>query len=35
MWVTVPATEVLIVAGLHVPVMPSVDVDGKLGAAVF
>ena len=27
-----PAADVLIVAGLHVPVMPLIDVDGNVGA---
>ena len=31
----VPAVVVLIVAGLHVPGMPLLDVAGKVGAALF
>ena len=34
-YVVVPATVVLIVAGLQVPVMPLLDVAGKAGAAAF
>lgn len=30
-----PATAVLIVAGLHVPVTPFVDVVGNAGAVLF
>ena len=33
--VVVPTTEVLIVAGLHVPVTPFVDVAGSVGAGLF
>ena len=31
-YVVVPITEVLIVAGFHVPVMPLIDVVGSAGA---
>jgi hypothetical protein len=31
----VPNTVVLIVAGLHVPVTPLLDVVGNIGAALF
>lgn len=34
-YVVVPVAEVLIVAGLHVPVMPLFDVAGKVGAVLF
>jgi hypothetical protein len=34
-YVVVPTTEVLIVAGDHVPVIPFVDVVGKAGAPEF
>jgi hypothetical protein len=34
-YVAVPGTEVLMLAGLHVPVIPSFDVRGNAGAAVF
>jgi hypothetical protein len=34
-YVVVPTTEVLIVAGLHVPVMPLFDVVGNNGAVAF
>jgi len=34
-WVVVPAFVVLIIAGLHVPVIPLVDVDTKAGAELF
>ena len=34
-YVVVPAVEVLIVAGLHVPVIPFVEVMGKVGGAEF
>ena len=34
-YVVVPATAVLMVAGLHVPVTPFVDVVGKVGAVLF
>jgi hypothetical protein len=30
----VPAVDVLIVAGLHVPVIPLLDVSGKAGAVL-
>lgn len=33
--VVVPATAVLMVAGLHVPVTPFADVVGKAGAVLF
>ena len=33
--VNVPAVSVLIVAGLHVPVTPFVEVSGKAGAVLF
>ena len=33
--VVVPTTDVLIVAGLQVPVTPFVDVDGSVGATLF
>jgi hypothetical protein len=31
----VPAVAVLIVAGDHVPLIPLVDVNGKVGAVLF
>ena len=34
-YVVVPAVEVLMVAGLHVPVIPLVDVVGRAGAVLF
>jgi hypothetical protein len=34
-YVVVPITEVLITAGFHVPVIPLLDVVGKVGAAAF
>jgi hypothetical protein len=34
-YVAVPGTEVLMLAGLHVPVIPSFDVGGSTGAEVF
>ena len=34
-YVVVPITDVLIVAGLHVPVIPLLDVVGNAGAALF
>jgi len=34
-YVDVPATAVLIVAGFHVPVTPFVDVVGNVGAVLF
>jgi hypothetical protein len=34
-YVVVPTVAVLIVAGLHVPVIPFVEVAGKPGAALF
>lgn len=34
-YVVVPAVLVLIVAGLHVPEMPFVDVTGRVGGAEF
>jgi hypothetical protein len=34
-WVDVPTVEVLIVAGLQVPVMPFVDVVGNTGGTAF
>ena len=34
-YVVVPTVAVLIVAGLHVPVIPFVEVVGKVGAAAF
>lgn len=34
-YTVVPTVEVLIVAGLHVPVMPLLDVDGSAGAVAF
>ena len=34
-YVVVPMLVVLMVAGLHVPVMPLFDVVGKAGAAAF
>lgn len=34
-WVVVPTTEALIVAGLQVPVTPFVDVAGSAGATLF
>ena len=35
MYVVVPMVAVLMVAGLHVPVMPLVDVAGNAGAVLF
>ena len=35
MYDVVPAVEVLMVAGLHVPVIPLVDVVGRAGAVLF
>jgi hypothetical protein len=34
-YVTVPAMDVLIVAGLQVPVIPSFEVRGSIGAVEF
>ena len=34
-YVPVPGTDVLMLAGLHVPVIPSFDVCGSAGAVVF
>jgi hypothetical protein len=34
-YVEVPGTDVLILAGLQVPVIPSFDVEGSAGAAAF
>ena len=34
-YVAVPITEVLIVAGLHTPVIPLFDVVGSVGATAF
>ena len=34
-YVVVPVTDVLILAGLHVPVTPSFDVGGSAGAVAF
>lgn len=34
-YVVVPMVAVLMVAGLHVPVMPLVDVAGNAGAVLF
>jgi hypothetical protein len=34
-YVNIPRTDVLILAGLHVPVIPSFDVDGNAAAVVF
>ena len=34
-YVVVPVADVLIVAGDHVPVIPLVDVVGKIGAVAF
>ena len=34
-YVVVPAVAVLMVAGLHVPVMPFVEVAGNAGAVLF
>jgi len=34
-YVEVPITDVLMLAGLHVPVTPSIDVVGRGGAVVF
>ena len=34
-YVIVPTAAVLIVAGVHVPVIPFVEVKGKTGAALF
>ncbi len=34
-YVAVPGTDVLMLAGLHVPVIPSFEVGGSTGAAAF
>ena len=34
-YVTVPRTDVLMPAGLHVPVIPSFDVNGNVGGVEF
>jgi hypothetical protein len=34
-YVVVPTVAVLIVAGLHVPVIPFVEVEGKAGGVEF
>jgi hypothetical protein len=34
-YVVVPTTDVLIVTGFHVPVMPLFDVVGRSGAVAF
>jgi hypothetical protein len=34
-YVVFPGTDVLMLAGLHVPVIPSFDVGGSAGAVVF
>jgi hypothetical protein len=34
-YVAVPRADVLMLAGLHVPAIPSLDVDGSAGAAVL
>jgi hypothetical protein len=34
-YVVVPRTDVLMLAGLHVPVIPSFDVEGSAGTVVF
>ena len=34
-YVLLPATAVLIVAGLHVPVIPLLEVPGNAGAVLF
>jgi hypothetical protein len=34
-YVKVPGTDVLMLAGLQVPVIPSFDVEGSAGAAAF
>lgn len=34
-YVAVPGTVVLMLAGFHVPVIPSFDVSGSAAAAVF
>jgi hypothetical protein len=34
-YVVVPTTDVLMLAGFHVPVIPSFDVVGSTGAVVF
>jgi hypothetical protein len=34
-YVAVPRADVLILAGLHVPVIPSFDVEGNAGAVAF
>ena len=34
-YVAVPMADVLMLAGLHVPVIPSFDVAGSAGAAAF
>ena len=35
LYVAVPSVDVLMVAGLHVPVIPSFDVSGSTGAVEF
>jgi hypothetical protein len=34
-YVPVPGTDVLMLAGLHVPAIPSFDIDGSAGTVVF
>jgi hypothetical protein len=34
-YVTVPRADVLMLAGLHVPVIPSFDVNGNMGGVEF
>jgi hypothetical protein len=34
-YVAVPSTDILILAGLHVPAIPSIDTRGSAGAAAF
>ena len=34
-YVAVPGTDTLMLAGLHVPVIPSLDVGGSAGAVAF
>jgi hypothetical protein len=34
-YVAVPRTDVLMLAGLHVPAIPSLDVEGSAGTVVF
>src|SRR5450755_1975333 len=34
-YVAVPGTDVLMLAGLHVPVIPSIDTSGSAGAVAF